>query len=116
MSVVALLPFGEILPQAVCSRHALSVGAALIGVVKALMFVTAPLAIPLAAGLDWLLGSDHTQTYDRHGLGALIDMHARPEVTGPTGALSGEEARALKAALELCIKTGDIMTPAQDGG
>ena len=116
MSVVALLPFGEILPQAVCSRHALSVGAALSGVVKALMFVMAPLAISMAAGLEWLLGSDHTRTYDRHGLGAPIDMHARPEVAGPSGALSGEEARALKAALELCIKTGDIMTPAQDGG
>jgi len=65
VSVVALLPFGEILPQAVCSRHALSVGAALSGVVKALMFVMAPLAISMAAGLEWLLGSDHTRTYSR---------------------------------------------------
>ncbi|GAB0494225.1 hypothetical protein MMPV_005516 [Pyropia vietnamensis] len=116
VSVIALLLFGEILPQAVCSRHALSVGASLIGVVRALMWVATPLALPLAAALDWLLGSDHAQTYDRHGLGALIDVHARPEVgDGPAGILSGEEARALKGALELCTKTaGDIMTPAPD--
>lgn len=116
VSVMALLLFGEIFPQAVCSRHALSVGAALIGVVRALMWVATPLALPLAAALDWLLGSDHAQTYDRHGLGALIDVHARPGVgEGPTGVLSGDEARALKGALELCTKTaGDIMTPASD--
>ena len=51
---------GEIIPQAVCTRYGLAVGAYSAWFVQALMVLTSPLSYPLSRLLDWVLGSDHT--------------------------------------------------------
>lgn len=56
LSVSAILLFGEILPQAVCSRYGIAVGSAMAPVVRALMWISAPVTWPLGlllVGLAW---------------------------------------------------------------
>lgn len=59
ISVTVVLVFGEIIPQAICSRYGLKVGAHSAWFVKALMVVCSPLAWPVGKLLDWMLGTDH---------------------------------------------------------
>lgn len=51
---------GEIIPQAVCSRYGLVIGAASSWLVRGLMLVCAPIAWPLSKLLDLTLGRDKT--------------------------------------------------------
>jgi metal transporter CNNM len=55
-SIITL--FGEIIPQAVCSRHALVVGAHTTWFVYFFMFVTFPISYPISAILDKVLGEE----------------------------------------------------------
>ena len=51
---------GEIIPQAVCSRHGLAVGAHSAWFVQILMWTFAIVAYPISKILDYLLGQEHT--------------------------------------------------------
>lgn len=51
---------GEIIPQAVCSRHGLAVGAYAAWFVRILMWTFAIIAYPISKVLDHLLGQGHT--------------------------------------------------------
>ncbi|CAI5933920.1 unnamed protein product [Closterium sp. NIES-64] len=55
LSVSFVLLFGEVIPQAVCSRYGLAVGANLIPLVRCLMLLCWPIAFPIAKVLDYLL-------------------------------------------------------------
>jgi metal transporter CNNM len=50
--------FGEIIPQAVCSRYALVIGAHTTWLVYFFMFVTFPISFPISAILDKVLGDE----------------------------------------------------------
>jgi metal transporter CNNM len=50
--------FGEIVPQAVCSRYALIVGAHTTYIIYFFMFVTFPISYPISAILDKALGEE----------------------------------------------------------
>ncbi len=52
-------PAGEIIPQAVCSRHGLAVGAHAAWFVQALMYLCGVVAYPISLLLDWILGHEH---------------------------------------------------------
>ena len=56
---------GEIIPQAVCSRYGLLVGAYSAWFVNLLMIITLLLSWPIAKLLDLLLGSEHSVRGDR---------------------------------------------------
>ena len=51
---------GEIIPQAVCSRYGLAVGAYSAWLVKSLMVATAFISWPISKCLDWALGRGET--------------------------------------------------------
>ena len=55
-SIITL--FGEIIPQAVCSRHALVVGAHTTWFVYFFMVITFPISYPISAILDKVLGEE----------------------------------------------------------
>ena len=57
-STALIVIFGEILPQALCSRYALRVGASSMPLVKFFLIILAPVAVPLAKVLDYFLEED----------------------------------------------------------
>lgn len=72
MSTLSIVIFGEIIPQAICSRHGLAVGARTIYVTKFFMMLTFPLAYPLSKILDKLLGEEIGSVYTRERLKELL--------------------------------------------
>jgi len=72
MSTLAIVIFGEIIPQAICSRHGLAVGARTIYVTKFFMCITLPLAYPLSKLLDKILGEEIGSVYTRERLKELL--------------------------------------------
>ena len=66
VSTALIVVFGEILPQAICSRHALKIGELALPIVNVIMVVLAPVSVPLKTVLDKVLGDSvgtiHTKT------------------------------------------------------
>ncbi|KAK9825434.1 hypothetical protein WJX81_007178 [Elliptochloris bilobata] len=103
VSVTAVLVFGEIIPQALCTRYGLQIGAYSAWFVCALMTVTSPLTYPISKILDWLLGTEHGALFRPAQLKALVDIHAQDEGL-PEGYLTAGEANVIRGALDLTSK------------
>eukprot|EP00668_Euglena_longa_P004283 GGOE01005020.1.p1 GENE.GGOE01005020.1~~GGOE01005020.1.p1 ORF type:complete len:535 (-),score=147.46 GGOE01005020.1:527-2110(-) len=111
-STFFIVVFGEIIPQATCSRYSLRIGSALIIPVKIFIVLLYPIAKPISMVLNWFLGTDMGQIYDRNELVQLLEMHA--ERTKETGIGRGE-TKLMKAAMEFSNATvQDIMTKIDD--
>ncbi|MEQ2205554.1 Metal transporter cnnm4 [Xenoophorus captivus] len=105
-STIGIVIFGEIVPQALCSRHGLAVGANTITVTKLFMLLTFPLSFPISKLLDVLLGQEIGTVYNREKLVGML------RVTEPYNDLDKEELNMIQGALELRTKTvEDVMTP-----
>uniref|UniRef100_A0A8I3X115 Metal transporter n=1 Tax=Callithrix jacchus TaxID=9483 RepID=A0A8I3X115_CALJA len=108
-STIGIVIFGEILPQALCSRHGLAVGANTIVLTKFFMLLTFPLSFPISKLLDFFLGQEIRTVYNREKLMEML------KVTEPYNDLVKEELNMIQGALELRTKTvEDIMTQLQD--
>ncbi|XP_045457079.1 unextended protein-like [Melitaea cinxia] len=108
-STLAIVLLGEITPQAICSRHGLMVGAKSIMITKAVMALTAPLAFPVSKLLDYFLGEEIGNVYNRERLKELV------KVTTGVNDLDKDEVNIISGALELRKKTvSDVMTKLED--
>ncbi|XVF53527.1 hypothetical protein PTKIN_Ptkin05aG0106100 [Pterospermum kingtungense] len=113
ISVTLILAFGEIIPQAVCSRYGLSVGAKLSVLVRFIVIVLYPVAYPISKLLDLLLGKRHSALLRRAELKTLVDMLGNE--AGKGGELTHDETTIISGALDLTQKTAkDAMTPLSD--
>lgn len=108
-STIAIVIFGEITPQAICSRHGLAVGARTIVITKAVMMITFPLSYPTSKILDYLLGEEIGNFYNRERLKELV------KVTTDINDLDKDEVNVISGVLELRRKTvEDVMTRIED--
>lgn len=73
-STVTIVLLGEITPQAICSRHGLAVGAKTIAITKGVMGITFPLSYPVSKLLDFLLGEEIGNVYNRERLKELVKV------------------------------------------
>ncbi|KAI3993258.1 hypothetical protein MKX01_010001 [Papaver californicum] len=109
LSVTFVLFFGEVIPQAICTRYGLAVGANLVWLVRILKIICTPIAYPIAKVLDCVLGHNDA-LFPRAQLKALVSMHG--QAAGKGGELTHDETTIIAGALDLTEKTAEeAMTP-----
>ncbi|KAF8406169.1 hypothetical protein HHK36_008249 [Tetracentron sinense] len=102
--------YQQIIPQSVCSRHGLAIGATVAPVVRVLVCICFPVAYPISKLLDYLLGNGHVSLFRRAELKTLVDFHGNE--AGKGGELTHDETTIIAGALELTEKIAmDAMTP-----
>ena len=111
VSTSLIVIFGEIIPQATFSRHALKVGAHTAWVVKIFIFILFPICYPIAFILDKALGKEMSTIYSKKELIEIIKEHEDSEESE----LDSDEERIIKGALSFSDKIAEqIMTSKPD--
>jgi metal transporter CNNM len=107
ISTLLLVVLGEIMPQALFARHALSITSRLLPLIKLMILVTYPVSKLLQLLLDKLFGKEVTHLHNREELGVIIAEHRRDS----TSELDDDEIEIMQGAISLSEKrTRDIAT------
>ncbi|KAG6837589.1 hypothetical protein H0H93_007003 [Arthromyces matolae] len=113
VSTVLIIIFAEIIPQSICTRHGLYLGAKMAGVMKCLLFTLGIIAWPVAKILELSLGPHHGIIYRRTELKELIALHSDNSPHG--GDLKIDTVTIIGATLDLQEKVvKQAMTPIED--
>ncbi|KAH9503668.1 DUF21 domain-containing protein [Bulinus truncatus] len=109
ISVTAVLIFGEVIPQAICTRYGLAIGSYLSPLVYLLMGAFFIVSFPLSLLLDCCLGTEHGTFFRRAQLKALIEIHGEDSQADGLGqreeSLSHDEVAIIKGCLDMKNKT-----------
>ena len=102
--------FGEIIPQAVISRHAMQFGSKLAPVVQFLMIVSLPITYPISWVLNKLLGDEMPSVYSHKEIMEIISEHEDSEHSP----IDEDEERIIHGALQFSHRTvREVMTSAE---
>lgn len=108
VSTLLITIFGEILPQAVFSRFALSIGSRIVWLVKIFIFILYPIAAPLAFLLNKLLGDELPTIFSRNELREIISEHSE----SPDSDIEADESDIARGAFTFGSKTvKEVMIP-----
>ncbi|ORE18159.1 DUF21-domain-containing protein [Rhizopus microsporus] len=109
MSVIAstalLVMFSEIIPQAICSKHGLAIGALFAIPVRILIAIWLIISWPISKCLDWMLGPHNGFSYTVSELKALIHLHDMTK--SHSGCLKHEVSTILQNVLTMQEQTVD---------
>lgn len=112
ISTLLLVIFGELLPQALFVRNALSFCSKLSPLLKTMIIITYPLARPLQLAMDKLFGdgsNESNRLHTRRELGLMISEHLGESAASE---LDESEVEIIRGALQLSEKrVADIMMP-----
>jgi len=117
ISVSAILIFSEIIPQALCKKYRLQIGASLAWLVHIMLFITWPVSYPIGKLLDWSLGSHGKAFFCRAELKEFVTLHGEAPVKegASESVLTTEECRVIHGALDMANKTAETtMTPLEN--
>jgi metal transporter CNNM len=107
ISTLLLVVLGEIVPQALFSRHAIGITYRLLPFIKVMIFITYPISKPLQLLLDKLFGKERAQLHNRDELGVILAEHHRDS----SSELDEDEIEIMQGAISLSEKrTRDITT------
>ncbi|KFZ19088.1 hypothetical protein V501_00850 [Pseudogymnoascus sp. VKM F-4519 (FW-2642)] len=110
-SSVLIMIFGEIIPQSICAKYGLTIGAWSSRYVLWVMYGLFPVAYPIAKLLDRLLGANHGLVFNRAGLKTLVILHEGLNFS-PAERLNQEDVTVISSVLDLKeIPISSIMTP-----
>ena len=109
-STVLILFLAEIIPQAVCSRYALQIGAKVIRPVQFFIILFYPVAKPISMILDCTLGEEIGTIHTRQELSKLLQIHVNE------GAIDKESGNILQGALHALnvMRVDELVTPVED--
>lgn len=108
MATTFIFLFGEIIPQAVISRHAMWFGARTAPIVRILIFIGYPVTFPIAYCLDRFLGEELPTIYSKKELMEIISEHE----DSPESTIDQDEERIVHGALQFSHRSvADVMTP-----
>ncbi|KAN0115426.1 DUF21 domain containing protein [Hyaloscypha variabilis] len=110
-SSLLVVIFGEIIPQSICAKYGLAVGAWSSRYVLWLMYCFFPVAFPIAKVLDFLLGHNHGMVFDRLGLKTLLMFHDGLHHS-TRERLNTDEISILSSVLDFnSLQVSSVMTP-----
>ncbi|MFK7772649.1 MAG: CNNM domain-containing protein [Saprospiraceae bacterium] len=108
VSTGLIVVFGEIIPQAVFSRFALTLGSNTVWLVRVFIFVLYPIAFPLSWLLDKALGAELATIWNKREIEEIIKHHEDAEESE----IDADEERIMLGALAFSDRTAkEIMTP-----
>lgn len=111
VSTTLIFVFGEIIPQAVISRHAIWFGVKMAPLVRLAILIFYPIAYPIAYILDKALGDEIPTIYSHHEIMRIISEHEDSEHSQ----IDEDEERIVHGALRFShLKVREVMTPSSN--
>ena len=109
ISTIAIVIFGEIIPQALCSRYALYIGSIFVPLVSVLIIVLYIFTKPISSILDHALGDEVGTIHSRKELTELLKIHVAH------GAMDVEAGNVAQGAIKYQdMQVNDVMSKLDD--
>lgn len=111
ISTSLIVIFGEIIPQAAFSRHALTVGSKMAWFVRIIIVILYPVTYPISWILDKVLGEEIPTIWGKKELKEIIKQSEDSQLTS----IDQDEERIMLGALEFSSKiVSEVMVPRED--